>query len=230
VNLKRLQEALRTLEEFGKVVDSEVAAGVEQLRYRSYTLEKAIGLGTVARARLAGARLYVLLTGSQCTAALDWTIREAAAGGAQVFQLREKELGDRQLLQRARDVRRWTREVGALFIVNDRRILGPDALIGVSTHDLDQLRQAILDGASYIGVGPAFASRTKDFEQLAGLDFVRAAVHETSLPAFVIGGVNDQTIGALVELGVTRVAVSAAIAETPEPRLAARVLRDALGE
>jgi thiamine-phosphate pyrophosphorylase len=255
VNLKRLQEALRTLEEFGKVIDPEVAAGVEQLRYRSYTLEKAIGLGTAARTRLAGARLYVLLTGSQCTAALDWTIREAAAGGAQIFQLREKELGDRQLLERARDVRRWTREVGALFIVNDRpdiarlaeadgvhlgqddmpvkearRILGPDGLIGVSTHDLDQLRRAILDGSSYVGVGPAFPSRTKSFEQLAGLDFVRAALQETSLPAFVIGGVNDETIGALVELGVRRVAVSGAIAEAAEPRLVAQVLREALGK
>jgi thiamine-phosphate pyrophosphorylase len=254
VNLKRLQEALRTLEEFGKVIDSEVSAAVEQLRYRTYTLEKALGIGVAARARLADARLYVLLTGSQCSAALDWTIREAAAGGAQIFQLREKELGDRQLLERARNVRRWTREVGALFIVNDRpdiarlveadgvhlgqgdmpvaearRILGPDALIGVSTHDLDQLRQAILDGASYIGVGPAFPSRTKDFERLAGLDFVRDALRETSLPSFVIGGVNDQTIGALVALGATRVAVSAAIAEAPEPRFAAQALGEALG-
>src|SRR5205807_8984108 len=113
---------------------------------------------------------------------------EAAAGGADVFQLREKDLPDGRLLERARDVRRWTREVGALFIVNDRpdvarlaeadgvhlgqgdmpvkdarRILGPDALIGVSTHDLDQLRQAVLDGAGYVGVGPTFPSQTKQF-------------------------------------------------------------------
>src|SRR5207248_6725982 len=101
---------------------------------------------------------------------------------------RQKELSDRELLERAREIRRWTREAGALFIVNDRpdiarlveadgvhlgqddlpvkearRILGPDALIGVSTHDIEQLRQAVLDGASYIGVGPTFPSDTKDF-------------------------------------------------------------------
>ena len=158
--------------------------------------------------------MYVLLTRARCAAALDWTIQEAATGGATVFQLREKSRGDRELLALARDVRRWTRQAGALLIVNDRpdvarlveadgvhlgqddlpvkearRILGPDALVGVSTHDVAQLRQAVLDGASYVGVGPTFPSGTKDFAELAGLDFVRRAMAETSLPAFVIGGV-----------------------------------------
>ena len=62
----------------------------------------------------------MLLTGSQCKAALDWTIQEAAAGGADLFQLREKELNDRTLLERARQVRRRTKQAGALFIMNDR--------------------------------------------------------------------------------------------------------------
>src|SRR5439155_15936065 len=100
--------------------------------------------------------------------------------------------------ERARQVRRWTQQAGVLFIMNDRpdiarlveadgvhlgqdelpvkeacRILGPDALIGVSTHNLVQLRQAILDGASYVGVGPTFPSETKQFEAYAGLQFVR---------------------------------------------------------
>src|SRR5205085_7154473 len=102
---------------------------------------------------------------------LDWTIAEVAAGGAHIIQLREKGLADRELLERARNVRRWTRQAGLLFIVNDRpdiarlveadgvhlgqddlplhaarRIVGPDLLIGVSTHSLEQLRQAVLDG------------------------------------------------------------------------------------
>src|SRR5262249_20156486 len=119
-NLKRLQEALRSLEEFGKLRGPELGRTLEQLRYRSYTLERAIVLGTTARRRLADARLYVLVTGSRCAAALDWTIPEAAAGGAQVIQLREKSLPDRALLERARQVRRWTRKAGVLFILNDR--------------------------------------------------------------------------------------------------------------
>jgi thiamine-phosphate pyrophosphorylase len=255
VNLKRLQEALRTLEEFGKLHGPDLGRAVEALRYRSYTLERAVLLGTDARQRLAGARLYVLLTRSRCAAALDWTIQEAAAGGATVFQLREKRYGDRELLALARDVRRWTRQAGALFIVNDRpdiarlaeadgvhlgqddlpvkearRVLGPDALIGVSMHDLAQLRQAVLDGASYVAVGPTFPSGTKEFEELAGLDFVRQAMAETSLPAFVIGGVNTKTVGAAAAAGARRVAVSEAVCEADDPQAVATELLRALPE
>jgi thiamine-phosphate pyrophosphorylase len=252
-NLKRLEEALRTLEEFGKVLSPRLGQAVEALRYRAYTLERAILLGSTARQRLEGARLYVLLSGETCTAALDWTIAEAAAGGAPVIQLREKGLSDRALLGRARQVRRWTRQAGVLFILNDRpdlarlceadgvhlgqddlpvrearRVLGPDALVGVSTHNVEQVRQAVLDGASYIGVGPTFPSGTKDFPELAGLDFIRAAVAETALPAFAIGGINLKTIDAAVAAGARRVAVSQAIAHADDPRRAAAELLRAL--
>jgi thiamine-phosphate pyrophosphorylase len=248
-NLKRLQEALRSLEEHGKILNPRMSSALEQLRYRAYTLERALHLGAAARDRLADARLCVLLTGSLCAAALDWTVQEAAAGGATMFQLREKRLDDRALLERARKVRRWSLEVSALFIVNDRpdiarlaqadgvhlgqddlpvkearRILGPDPFVGVSTHNLEQLRQAIRDGASYVGVGPTFPSTTKDFTELAGLEFVRQAVAETSLPVFVIGGVNERTIGDAVSAGARRVAVSNAVCKAEDPRAAATAL------
>src|SRR5262249_22653605 len=78
VNLKRLQEALRSLEEFGKLRSPDLGSALERLRYRSYTLERAVGLGTSARARLANVRLCVLLTGGQAKHTLDWIIQEAA--------------------------------------------------------------------------------------------------------------------------------------------------------
>ena len=106
-----------------------------------------------------------------------------------------------------------------------RRILGPNALIGVSTHDIEQVRQAVLDGASYLGVGPTFPSRTKQFGELAGLDFVRAAAAETTLPAFAIGGVNLDTVGAAAAAGARRAAVSEAICRAADPRAAAAALR-----
>jgi thiamine-phosphate pyrophosphorylase len=255
VNAKRLQEALRSLEEVGKLFGSDMSQTVEQLRYKSYTLERAVLLGSDARQRLAKARLFVLLSGAACKAALDWTIREAAAGGATIFQLREKDLNDRELLERARQVRRWTREVGALFIMNDRpdiarlaeadgvhvgqeelpvkearRIIGPDALIGVSTHNLAQLRQAILDGASYVGVGPTFPSGTKQFAEFPGLDFVKQAMAETSLPAFVIGGVTSENVGTAVVAGARRVAVSQAICQAEDPRKVAAALCRSLSQ
>jgi thiamine-phosphate pyrophosphorylase len=253
INFKRLQEALRSVEEFGKVLAPQLVAGLEAIRYRAYTVERTVGLGIDARAWLENARLYVLLTGANCAAALDWTIRQAADGGADVFQLREKNLSDRDLLERARNVRRWTRETGTLFIVNDRpdiarlaeadgvhlgqddmgvkdarQILGPGPLIGVSTHTVEQVRRALLDGASYIGVGPTFASSTKDFHQLAGLDLVRQATALTTLPTFVIGGVNADNIGDVVAAGAKRVAVSAAICQADDPAPIAARLRAVL--
>jgi thiamine-phosphate pyrophosphorylase len=253
VNLKRLQESLRSLEEFGKLFGPNLGRTLEALRYQAYTLERAVVRGGDARQRLAAARLYVLLTGSQCVAALDWTIERAAAGGVDVFQLREKELSDRELIERARNVRVWTLKAGALFIVNDRpdvarlceadgvhlgqddlsvkdarRVLGPGPLIGVSTHTLDQVRRAVRDGADYIGVGPTFPSATKAFDHFPGLAFVRAAAAETSLPAFALGGIGPATIGEVVAAGAARVAVSAAVAKADDPEQAARLLRTAL--
>lgn len=252
-NCKRLQEALRSLEEYGKLCNLDLARTMESLRYGSYTLERALVLGTEARKRLANSRLCVLFTGSQCTTSLEWTIKEALAGGADLIQLREKSLTDIELLDRARQVRQWTRQSNVLFIVNDRpdiariveadgvhlgqddmpikearRILGPNAIIGVSTHDLDQVHQAILDGASYIGVGPTFPSATKGFEQFPGLEFVSKTAAATTLPAFVIGGVNLDTITSAVAAGARRVAVSHAILQSSNPRETVQRLLKAL--
>ena len=254
VNLKRLQEALRTLEEIGKLHSATLAGTLEQLRYRCYTLERALVLGAAARARMKDAILQVLLSAATSSASLEWTIKEAAAGGADVIQLREKGLNDCDMLRHARQVRQWTREAGVLFIINDRadlarladadgvhlgqgdfpvkearRLVGPDALIGVSTHNIEQVRQAVLDGATYIGVGPAFPSGTKHFTEFTGMAFVREALAETTLPAFVIGGVNAGTVGEAVAAGARRIAVSQAVAQSETPRAAALQLRLLLG-
>src|SRR5262249_61625364 len=111
-----------------------------------------------------------------------------------------------------------------------RRIVGPDALIGVSTHDVRQLRRAVLDGASYVGVGPTFPSGTKDFAELAGPEFVRQAAAETSLPAFVIGGVSARTVGPAAAAGARRGAGSQAVCGADDPQAAAAALLRALPE
>jgi thiamine-phosphate pyrophosphorylase len=252
-NVKRLQEALRSLEEYGKVLHSEFALRIEQIRYRSYTLEQALVRGQSARDRLATAQLYVLVTESLCRASLVGTVKETLLGGAQIIQLREKDLDDRTLLTQAREIRKLTQDAGALFIMNDRpdiarlaeadgvhlgqddlpvrearRILGPEALIGVSTHHLDQLHRAILDGASYVGVGPTFPSQTKDFADFAGLDFVRQACAETTLPAFAIGGIQLDNLAQVLAAGARRVAVSRALCAADDPRLVSQRLREAL--
>jgi thiamine-phosphate pyrophosphorylase len=249
-NLKRLQEALRSLEEYGKVVADDIGRTMERLRYRAYTLEKAVVSRAWAGEKLKQARLYLLVTGSACATSLEFLIEEAVAGGVDIIQLREKKLSDRELLSRARRVRQLTRKAGSLLIVNDRpdiarlseadgvhlgqddvpipearRIVGAEALIGISTHSIDQVRQAVMEGASYIGVGPVFPSATKPFADFPGLDFVRKVSEETTLPAFALGGINPQNASEVLAAGATRIAVSSAIGAADEPRMAAAQLR-----
>jgi len=114
-------------------------------------------------------------------------------------------------------------------VMEARQILGPDRLIGVSTHMLEQVRQAVLDGASYIGVGPTFPSGTKDFASFPGPKFVREAIAATSLPAFAIGGITVENIGQVAATGVERVAVSQTICQAPSPRFVVEVFLKELG-
>ena len=102
-NAKRLQEALRSLEEFGKTVSIDFAQQIERIRYHAYTLERAIVPKSRLQDRLADAQLYVLVTDSFCKHSLVGTVKEAVLGGAQIIQLREKGIDDRTLLARARD-------------------------------------------------------------------------------------------------------------------------------
>ena len=254
-NLKRLQESLRSIEEYGKVLDPALGASAKRLRYEVYDVERRLTARCASAARWQDRRLQVLVTASACRLGLEPTVRGAVDGGADVVQLREKTLTDRDLLERAMAVRAWTRDGGALLVINDRpdvalacgadavhlgqddlpvpaarRVVGASVAVGVSTHDVDQLQQALADGADYLGVGPVFASATKSFDpsELAGLDYVRQVADRTSLPWFAIGGIGPDTIDRVIEAGARRVAVAAAVIASDDPCGAARALRDRL--
>jgi thiamine-phosphate pyrophosphorylase len=254
-NFKRTAEALRTLEEYGKLVDPWLAGRFEVLRYDVYTLEKLTLTAVRSYRALGEARLMVLVGGLPTLGDLTWIVGEALAGGADVIQLREKGLPDREWLRRAREVRILTAQARARLILNDRpdlarlagadgvqlgqddvsprdarRIVGPSAVIGVSTHEPAQLDQAVLAGAGYLGVGPIFSSATKDFSDLAGLAFVRHAAEATTLPWFAIGGIDEENLDQVLDAGATRIAVSAAVVRADRPRQAAAALRKRLDD
>ena len=200
--------------------------------------------------RLPKSRLYLLIDGSLPLARWTSYLRELLAAGIQIVQLRDKRLGDRELLQRAHPLRELTLEAGALFIVNDRpdltvlanadgvhvgqdelsvhdarTIVGRDRLVGVSTHSIQQAAKAVRDGADYIGVGPTFASSTKSFEQLPGLELLRKVRVEISIPAFAIGGIDLNCLPTVLETGVSRIAVSSAIHDADDPVAVVRAMR-----
>jgi thiamine-phosphate pyrophosphorylase len=111
-----------------------------------------------------------------------------------------------------------------LSVKDARRIVGPRRLVGRSTHSLDQARQAVLDGADYIGVGPTFPSSTKSFAEFTGVELLRAVAAEIRLPAFAIGGISADNLWQVLETGVGRIAVCGAIASAGDPSAAAREL------
>jgi thiamine-phosphate pyrophosphorylase len=252
-NLKRIQEALRSLEEYGKLIDPDAAARIEQLRYRSYTLERAVEITVRSNGRLAGAQLYVLIDGRATSETFERVARSLVDAGTSVLQLRDKNLADRDLLARGKLLRAVTHDTSTLFIMNDRpdlaalcgadgvhvgqnelsvkdarSMIGPRALVGVSTHSIEQARQAVLDGADYIGVGPVFPSDTKSFDHFPGLDLLRAVRDEIRLPAFAIGGISLENVSPVLATGFSRIAVASAVINAEDPALAARRLMSRL--
>jgi thiamine-phosphate pyrophosphorylase len=203
------------------------------------------------RTRLHAARLYLV------TPAID-RARLAAAldGGVDIVQLRIKEpLDDDALLREAAVVREVCQRAGVLFVLNDRpdlvpaagadgvhvgqddmhveavrELVGPDVLIGLSTHSPQQVDEAhrAAGGVDYIGVGPVHATPTKPGRPAVGLQLVAHAAAHTTLPFFAIGGVDALTATAVREAGAARIAVVRAITEADDPAAAARALRAAV--
>jgi len=128
-NSRRVQESLRSLEEFGKLVSPQFAATVKQIRYRSYTLQQQLAMSAAGASsslrdtriqKLHNAVLYVLITESACQLPWEKVVEASLRGGVDVLQLREKHLNDRELMRRSRWIADACREANRLFIVNDR--------------------------------------------------------------------------------------------------------------
>ncbi|HZZ26441.1 MAG TPA: thiamine phosphate synthase [Pirellulales bacterium] len=241
-SFKRVQQALRCLEEYVKLLNPVAGAEIESLRFRSYTLERAVSLTADSLRRLSKTQLYVLIDGCTDERAFASLVELLVAAGVHALQLRDKRLCDRDLLMRARLLRSITKSTETLFIMNDRAdlavlagadgvhlgqeelgvkdaraIMGPRAFVGISTHNIEQARRAVLDGANYIGAGPTFPSATKSFEAFAGENLLRSVAAEISLPAFAIGGINLQNFPQIEATGIRRVAVSIAVVKANDP-------------
>jgi thiamine-phosphate pyrophosphorylase len=177
-----------------------------------------------------------------------------AEGGARLLQLRAKGVPDRTMLALALEAVAAARRWGALVLVNDRpdvaaiagaagvhlgqddlgpadarRILGPGALIGLSTHSLDQVRGAPVDQLSYLAFGPVFPTRTKERpEPVVGLTLLREARRWSSLPLVAIGGVGLETARSVVEAGADGVAAASGLLRSGDPAASMRRLALAL--
>ncbi len=252
----RTQQALRTMEEYGKTIDRSAAAEIEQIRYRCYTLAAQLELKAGAnqrRDRLQRSYLYALIDCQASEKAFIELIARLADAGVDLFQLRDRSAEDRTLFHRARMGTETANRHGAMLIVNDRpdiaiaadadgvhigqqelpiaqtrQIVGDNRLIGVSTHSVDQAWQAVADCADYIGCGPIFPGRTKHFEQFPGTGLLRDVAQQIGLPAFAIGGIDLTNVNQVIESGIRRIAVTGAIRDAVDATIAARQLKQRL--
>jgi thiamine-phosphate pyrophosphorylase len=204
------------------------------------------------RARLDRARLYFV---TDLRPDLGPLLRAALAGGVDMVQLRDKRASDEELLAAAAEARAACDEHGVLLWLNDRpglalaagvdgvhvgqdddpvadvrRAVGPDVLVGLSTHSPEQLEAALASDADQLSVGPVWETPTKEGRPAAGLEYVRHAARRAGRDRawFAIGGIDASNIGEVVAAGAERVVVVRAIRDADDPRAAAAELRAAL--
>ncbi len=243
---KRLSEALRSLEEFGKTLGTTApgfAATIESLRYRGYSLEQQLNTA-LATGRAKQWRLCVLISESLCPNQ-DWlsVTKAAISGGADCIQLREKQLDAGELLTRTQQLVALCRPKGVAVILNDRpdiallanadgvhlgqtdipcpevrKLVGNQLLIGISTSNLGQARQAHRDGADYCGVGPMFPTTTKHKPIIAGPKYLEEYLAWNQLPHLAIGGINQTNLPRLTSVGAQGIAVSSTVCVSDNAR------------
>jgi thiamine-phosphate pyrophosphorylase len=203
-----------------------------------------------ARPDLSGRRLYLCTPDRPDLA--DF-LGACIGGGVDVVQLRDKELEARPLLDRARIVRDVCGQHGVPFVLNDRpdlaleaaadgvhlgqedapvslarRLLGPDAIVGLSTHGPEDLAVALSQNATYLSAGPVEPTPTKPGRAGTGLEYVSLASARAEVPIFVTGGVTPEKVPALVAAGVRHFVVVRHLTQAADPRRAALALRQAI--
>jgi len=171
-----------------------------------------------------------------------FVVDSLARAGARLIQLRVKGLSDRRWLAMAGAALAAARASGAYLVVNDRAdiariagadglhvgqddlagtdaraVVGPGVLLGVSTHNLDQLAAAATAAVDYLAIGPVFPTRTKDSpDPVVGLEMVRRARAATTRPLVAIGGITRANARSVVEAGADGVAVISDLLDAPD--------------
>ena len=214
--------------------------------------------GPLRRERLRTARLYLCCGARPHGEDPEPLLRAALNGGVDVVQLREKELPRREIELAAQTFRRICDTYSALFVVNDdpdlasscdadgvhvgqddmpaaeaRAALGPEAIVGLSTHSEEQLAASAGAPVDYVSVGPIWETPTKEGRPAVGLELIRHAAESAPHPFFAIGGIDATKAPQVVDAGARRICVVRAIRDAEDPAAAAEELRNAfapLGE
>ncbi|HEY5333703.1 MAG TPA: thiamine phosphate synthase [Solirubrobacterales bacterium] len=208
------------------------------------------GQGPLRRERLRTARLYFVCDARPGGVDPEPLLRAALGGGVDIVQLREKQLGRAEIERAASTFRRIADTYSALFIVNDdpdlaracdadgvhvgqddasvdeaRALLGPEMIVGQSTHSEEEIAAAEGRDIDYFAVGPVWETPTKPGRPAVGLELVTHAAEQATKPFFAIGGISPLNAGQVVAAGAERLCVVRAIRDAPNPGVAAEALR-----
>jgi thiamine-phosphate pyrophosphorylase len=184
---------------------------------------------------------------------LEQFVDAAIAGGVDVVQLRDKNLGAREIVDRSRRLLRVCRDHGVPFILNDRpdlaleveadgvhvgqddatpalarRILGPDVIVGLSTHAPNELDDALEEPVDYLSAGPVTETPTKPGRHGTGLRYLTYVLERAKTPWFVTGGVTPDSVKMMAAAGARRFVVVRYLTEAEDPKAAAKTLREAI--
>jgi thiamine-phosphate pyrophosphorylase len=236
-NFKRVQEGLRVVEETLKAAGFyEKSKSYENLRFSAYTLETKYfkQLGLLPKGEVINSDLYCLTSEEHSLGRSNLQVVTAMLeAGVKIIQYREKEKQKLAKYQECLEIRKLTKAQGVTFIVNDdvdlailvkadgvhigqddlpieevRKLVGPEMLIGLSTHSPEQAQAAIRRGADYIGVGPIYRTFTKkDVCEPVGLEYLDYAVNNVPIPFVAIGGIKEHNVAEVVKRGARCVAM-----------------------
>ncbi|WP_269611145.1 thiamine phosphate synthase [Prochlorococcus marinus] len=241
-NSSRVQEALRVIEEFTRITDPKLCEVATKIRYETYEIEiKVLSTteGIQKRETLKDCSIYLITTKKRN---LEEIVHQSLKAGVKIVQYREKFLNDNEKISQAKCLASLCKKYNSLFIVNDRidialaveadgihlgqedmptkiarELLGPEKIIGRSTHCIEDIKNAEKEGCDYIGIGPIFPSETKKKLSPLGIDYLTKGLSETFLPAFAIGGINSSNIKKLNQINNLRIAVSNAVINASDP-------------
>ena len=210
-------------------------------------------IGALRRQRLSWARLYFVSEARPHSQEPEPLLNAAMSAGAGMIELRDREQPKSVIQRSGATFRRLANTYSALFIVNDdpylamdleadgvhvgqedidpaeaRRIMGPDAIIGLSTHSREQIEAAASQPVDYISVGPIWETPTKKGRRATGLGLIETAAQIAQVLWFAIGGIEPGNVDQVVAAGAERVCVVRAIRDAPDPRAAGTTLFDAV--
>ncbi|MFA5292375.1 MAG: thiamine phosphate synthase [Phycisphaerae bacterium] len=249
----RTTEALRAIAEATATVDSKFSGEFEKLRYDCYILEKDIALYGYPALKFKKTRLYCIITTGDNIDALK-IAGACAKNGADCIQLRAKNISDSDFLSLGREFVDLCKQNNVVSIINDRADiavaadadgvhLGQDDLqvsevrklqlkpliMGISTHSMAELKEAIKQKPHYVGLGSVFSTNTKQQVEVCGLEYISKAIEflkDKSIEAVAIGGINPENVEKVLQAGAKIIAVSGCVCQSKNPADVCKKLKE----